>query len=197
MNHLARLPLCLLVLSLGACTAEPADLKTATQAINDTEPADEWTDPCEAEMDASMACWDALGDEPTDAELDACFDIDGALFTCWDESWPDEPIEDLCEAELEASDECWTALDENSTDADFEACFDVDQTLFECWDDTYPVDPTWPEDDVCVEEFEASDACWSSLDENSTEPDFEACVDVDEALMECLDLEIPAEAPPQ
>lgn len=148
MSLMPRLSFCLLLLSLAACNPSETSLRNGQQPItgdDDDAATDDWDDDdsadgdcwdeeiCVEEFEASDACWDALGEDPTEEELDACFDVDEALFECFDDEYPiddDEFAE--CEDELEAADTCWDGLDEDASDADIDACMVLEEALWEC-----------------------------------------------------------------
>jgi hypothetical protein len=154
MSLIPRLSLCLLLLALVGCNAEEPNLNSGQQNVTDTDddPSilpiddddsadddcwDDWDDICIDEFDASEACWDALDEDATEEELDACFDVDEALFECFDAEYPDdddypEPDFSECEDELDAADACWDTLSEDASDDDFDACMVLEDALWEC-----------------------------------------------------------------
>ncbi len=98
------------------------------------DPWDDFPEECEDELAAADACWE---NAETDEEIDACFELEDALWECagWDDWYDDEdPCEDDdwaegCEEELEAADACWENAE---TDEDFDACWPLEEELLEC-----------------------------------------------------------------
>jgi len=84
---------------------------------------------CQDELEAADSCWESA---ETDAEFDACMELEDALMECWDEVEPFE-VPQECQDELEAADACWDAAE---TDEELDACMELEDALMECIDGT-------------------------------------------------------------
>jgi hypothetical protein len=197
-----------LALLLGGCektlpVQQSAVVDDEDASVEEGSSEDEWAWPeeCEDELETADACWMAA---ETDADFDACMALEEALIECLDANdpgWDDDfqPPEE-CEDELAAADACWETAE---TDADYDVCMELEEALMECWDieDPFPGDDDDCGDDddyefpeECIDELEAADACWGAAE---TEDDLDACMELEEALMECWDENIEEPVEPQ